>query len=226
MAPYLTLETTLTTDQGSGLTPRPGFHQGGPGLDPVPGQVKNYIPPWARAVSPAWLSCFHKTRPHPQAGSQPFAWKKRGLLVLTSSRYALRAHLRPRIPKLSFLIPFRASTAQFHLVSSKGSETLGLLHLLLSLPFSFHTNQGTGAHSARPGAAQSQKFPVSNRQQSQPGPECRCPLPSVTAGPLNAASPRGVAPRLNLLLNLPSPCTPSPPVLFNAAISLICPLRP
>lgn len=143
--------------RGLGLTPRPGFHQGGPGLDPVPGRVKNYIPPWARAVSPAWLSCFHKTRPHPQAGSQPFVWKKRGLLVLTSSRYALPAHLWPCIPRPSFLITFRASTAQFHLVSSKGSETLSLLHLLLSLPFSFHTNQGTGAHSAQAGATQSQK---------------------------------------------------------------------
>lgn len=196
MAPYLTLETTLTIDQGPGLTPRPGFHQGGPGLDPVPGRVKNYIPPWARAVSPAWLSCFHKTRPHPQAGSQPFVWKKRGLLVLTSSRYALPAHLRPCIPTPSFLITFRASTAQFRRVSSKGGETLSLLHLLLSLPFSFHTNQGTGAHSAQAGAAVPEvKFPFLQQAAVPAWPAVSLSSPLGSCGPSQRSFPQGSFPR-------------------------------
>lgn len=38
-------------------------------------------------------STFHKTRPHPQVGSQPLIWKKSDLLVLSSSKSTSTAHL-------------------------------------------------------------------------------------------------------------------------------------
>lgn len=137
---------------------RPGVWPG-----PCPRPTQNYIPPWARAVSPARLSCFHKTRPHRQAGSQPFVWKKRGLLVLTSSRTALPAHLRPCVPKPSFLIIFRASTAQCHLVSSRVARPVPSTFSYLCLPPSTQTR---GSRSPRrSGTLAEVKGPFSNRQR-------------------------------------------------------------
>lgn len=42
-------------------------------------------------------STFHKTRPHPQVGSQPLIWKKSDLLVLSSSKSTSTAHLVPAL---------------------------------------------------------------------------------------------------------------------------------
>lgn len=90
-------------------------------------------------------------------------------------------------PNASFLITFRASTAPFRRVSSKGSGTLRLLHLSLCLPFSFYTNQGTGARSAQPGAAApAVKFPSSRRQ----GPSLARSVAVLAPGFLRALSTR------------------------------------
>lgn len=64
---------------------RPGLHQAEPSLHTTLGQSCQ-----AREAK----SSFLKTRPHPQVGSQPFVWKKTGLLVLTSSKPAFPAQLR------------------------------------------------------------------------------------------------------------------------------------
>lgn len=79
---------------------------------PSPGRAKiTYHPGPERQPSEAKFN-FHQTRPHPQASSHPFVWKKRGLLVTTSSGSALPAHLRPCMPLPAFLILSRASSAQ------------------------------------------------------------------------------------------------------------------
>lgn len=67
-------------------SPGPGCRQAGPKLHTTLGR--------SRQPGEAKLS-FHKTRPHPQEGSQPFVWKKRGLLVLTSSSLPSRPTCGP-----------------------------------------------------------------------------------------------------------------------------------
>lgn len=67
-------------------SPGPGCQQAGPKLHTTLGR--------SRQPGEAKLS-FHKTRPHPQEGSQPFVWKNRGLLVLTSSSPCSPVALHP-----------------------------------------------------------------------------------------------------------------------------------
>lgn len=79
----LRLPSPPTRDLAS---PGPGCRQAGPKLHTTLGR--------SRQPGEAKLS-FHKTRPHPQEGSQPFVWKKRGLLVLTSSSLPSRPTCGP-----------------------------------------------------------------------------------------------------------------------------------
>lgn len=75
----ITLETTLPSNEGSGLTPRPGFHQAGHGLDSVPSRTNiTHYPRPELSAREAKFS-FHKTRPHPLAGSQPSEKKGGGV---------------------------------------------------------------------------------------------------------------------------------------------------
>lgn len=57
-------------------------------------------------------STFHKTRPHPQVGSQPLIWKKSDLLVLSSSKSTSTAHLVPALVVCLSSFIFRASRAR------------------------------------------------------------------------------------------------------------------
>lgn len=118
-----------------------------PGPSPRPNQ--SYIPPWARAVSPAKLSAI-STRPGliPKRVHNPLSGKKRGLLVSTSSSSALPAHLRA-YP--TACLPPR-SLSGHHLPIPPGTAgvarpSVSVPHLLLSLPSSFHADQGMGGRS-------------------------------------------------------------------------------
>lgn len=62
----ITPETTLTSDKGSDLTPRPGSHQAGPGLGPP---LHTTLGQSCQARGAKFS--IHKTRPHPHAGWQP-----------------------------------------------------------------------------------------------------------------------------------------------------------
>ena len=84
-------------------------------LDPVPGEPDLHTAPGQSCQPREAKGSFHHMRPHPQAGSQPFVWKKRGLLVLTSSSPALPAHLPPCTPLPAFQLLFKASTDQLRL---------------------------------------------------------------------------------------------------------------
>lgn len=66
------------------LAPRSGCRQATPKLHTTLGQS---CPPSEAK------STFHKTGPHPQVGSQPLIWKKRGLLVLSRSKVTSTPHL-------------------------------------------------------------------------------------------------------------------------------------
>lgn len=52
-------------------------------------------------------STFHRTRPHPQVGSQPLIWKKRGLLVLSNSKLDLHCSLHLVLTPLPVFYDFQ-----------------------------------------------------------------------------------------------------------------------
>ena len=163
-------------------------------------------------------------RPHPQAGSQPFVWKKRGLLVLTSSSPALPAHLPPCTPLPAFQLLFKASTDQLRLQQGRQDpQPPPPLRLCLPPP----------TQTRAPGAAQ----PTQERRP----PEGQVPLlqqtaatarpgvsssPWTTKSPFNIALPSTISPRSSPPVNPPSLGTPNPPGSSNSAIALIGPLRP
>lgn len=155
MAPYLTLETTLTTDQGSWPHTQTWVPPGWAWSGPCPRPSQKLHTTLGQSRQPRVAKLFPQDQASSPGRFTTLCLEKKGTAGI--DKFKVCPPGPPAALQPNFLITFRASTAQFHLVSSKGSETLSLLHLLLSLPFSFHTNQGTGAHSAQAGATQSQK---------------------------------------------------------------------
>lgn len=158
--------------RGSGLTPRPGL-----GLGPSPRPSQSYIPPWARAGSPAKLSSISTTPGLIPRRVHTLCLEKKGAAGIDKFKVCPPGPLRPCAPLSSFLIISRASTAQFHLVSSRSGETLSLLHLLLSASSS-HTAPGTGALSAHEELHPRRPSSFSNRQRP-PAPGCCRPPPRL-----------------------------------------------
>lgn len=184
-----------------------------PGPCPTPSQ--NYIPPGARAVRPAKLSAVSTTPGLiPGRVHNPLSGEKRGLLVLTRSRSVLPAHLRPCTPLPSFPIILRASTAQFHLLLSLTA------FLLPQRPRHWGTAQP--AQERRPPRGQ---VPIPSGRQRQPGLD-GCPPPGRLRALPTQLCPAQPPPKPGLLLDLPVPCTPTPPVSSNSVISPVCPLKP
>lgn len=68
-------------------------------------------------------STFHKTRPHSQVGSQPLIWKKRGLLVLSSSKSDLHCTLHVALPPLPVFYDFQGLKGPSPPVSNRCSAT-------------------------------------------------------------------------------------------------------
>lgn len=205
------------------LTPRPGFHQAGPGwtLSRAEPDLHTAL---GQSCQPREAKCsFHHTRPHPQAGSQPFVWKKRDCWYLQVQVLPSLPTCHPAphcLPSSSFSKHRLTNSA-----SSKGGKTLHL-HLSVSAFLLVH----------KPG----HRGPAQPTQERRP-PKVQVPLlqqtaatarpgvsssPWATAGPFNTALPSTISPRSSPPVNLPSLGTPSSPASSNAAISLTYLLRP
>lgn len=173
------------------LTPRPGFHQAGPGwtLSRAEPDLHTAL---GQSCQPREAKCsFHHTRPHPQAGSQPFVWKKKGLLVLTSSSPPLPAHLPPYTPLPAFQLLFKASTDQLRL--QQGRQDPPPLRLCFPPPTQ---TRAPGARSAYAGAAPTQS-------SSSPSPADSCDsqawgvvFPLGYCGPFQHSSPQHNFPKI------------------------------
>lgn len=126
----------------------------------------------------------------------PLSGEKRGLLVLTRSRSVLPAHLRPCTPLPSFPIILRASTAQFHLLSSREGDPGSPPPPPVShcLPPSTET-RALGDRSARAGAASSQRSSAHPQRAAATAWPRRLSSPWATAGTSNAALPSTAAPQ-------------------------------
>lgn len=163
----ITLETTLPSNEGSGLTPRPGFHQAGHGLDSVPSRTNiTHYPRPELSAREAKFS-FHKTRPHPLAGSQPSEKKGGGGGCWHWQVQGLPCQ-QPTCSPAPHCLPSSSSFPGHQLPNAASSteERRDPVSPGFYPPSSCHTNQGAGA----PGATQSSalpevKFPFPRRQR-------------------------------------------------------------
>lgn len=212
----ITLETTLPSNEGSGLTPRPGFHQAGHGLDSVPSRTNiTHYPRPELSAREAKFS-FHKTRPHPLAGSQPSEKKGGGgwLLALASSRSAMpAAHLQPCTPLPSFLLLIPgASTAQCCFLHRRAARSrLPWLLPAFLLPHK-PRRWGPGGHAEqRPPRGQ---VPLPQKAAAE-GPSS----PGSPREPSGQLSPPQLPPDLGSSLTLLVLALASPPPGVSSAIS-------
>lgn len=163
----ITLETTLTTNEGSGLTPRTGFQQAGHGLDSIPSRTNiTYYPGPELSAREAKFS-FHKTRPHPLAGSQPSGKKKGGGAAGIDKFKACHASSPPAaLHPTTFLPPPHSPGINCPSLPPLQEEWRDPVSPSFYLPSSCHTNQGAGAPGGHAGAALPEvKFPFPRRQQ-------------------------------------------------------------
>lgn len=189
---------------------------------PCPGPSQILHTTLGQSCQPREAKCsFHHTRPHPQAGSQPFVWKKKRTAGIDKFKFCPPCPPAPhRLPSSSFSKHRLTNSA-----SSKGGKTLNLLHLSPSLPSSSYTNQGTaGPLSLRRSSAHPKvKFPFSSRQLRQPGLGCH-PLSGLLRAHSTQLSPaqfpQALVPLLTFLLLAPQ--VPQPHLTLPSFSSVSC----
>lgn len=183
-------------------SPGPGCRQAGPKLHTTLGR--------SRQPGEAKLS-FHKTRPHPQEGSQPFVWKKRGLLVLTSSSLPSRPTCGPAPRCLPLPDHFSGHQLPDATRSPRGVARRSAFLLPRKL--------GSWRHTLPRG-----HVPLLQQAAATAWPAVSLFCPRSLRGPSNAALPNiaFLKPRPLLIFSFPSPCTLiSPASSSNSAIALI-----
>lgn len=151
MAPYFTPQTTLTTDQG-GLAWT--LSQADSKLHTTLGQ----------SCQPREAKLFPQDQASSPGGFTTLCLEKKGAAGIDKFKDCTPAHLQPYVPKPSFLIIFRASTAHCHLVSSRVARpSVPSTFSYLCLPPSTQTR---GSRSPRrSGTLAEVKGPFSNRQR-------------------------------------------------------------
>ncbi|XP_027436366.2 uncharacterized protein LOC113914941 [Zalophus californianus] len=158
LPPQITSETTLTSNKGSGLTPRPGFHQAGHDLDPVPGRTKITYHPGPELSAPPRLSSV-STRPGliPTRGRNPL--KEKGAAGIDKFKVCPPAALHPTAflpdhsPGINCPVPLPLqqrwrdpASSRFCLPPPTQTRTLGLARAtqgsaLLEVKFPFSSRQ-------------------------------------------------------------------------------------